>query len=1090
MRKPHHFLFSLRALFFSAGLLLHPAAAQVTTADILGTATDASGAVLPGVKITAENLATQAVHSTVSDANGNFVVPLLPVGRYNVKAEAKGFKASNIREVTLAEGDKLRVDMRLEVGQIEQSVEVVAQTAALQSDSSVLGTLVNERAVQDLPLNGRNFMRLAQLGAGANESAAQGLPSGNRPDDRRQSSSVSVNGQRDYSNNFLIDGLDNNERYVGTIVVKPAMDALVEFKVLTSSYSAEVGRTAGGVINLVTKSGTDNLHGSLYEFFRNEHLDARNFFAGPGPTPSYKQNQFGGSMGGPIRKNKTFFFGDYEGLRLRQGITYTSTVPTALMRQGNFAGANPIFDPTTTRPNPAVSGGFIRDPFPNNRIPISAMDPPGLKLMQLYPVPTNAGLVNNFTYSPNRKQREDKFDARVDHQFSERDSFFARYSFNDTSSFLPPQLPASGAIQAGSDTGFFAGPALERAQNVQLNFVHTFRPNLLMEQKAGYSRFGNHSLPPNYGNNIDQQIGIPGANIDSDSSGLSPVGVSGFRGLGDATSTPLIDINNIFQYATSVTYNHSSHTIKFGAAVVRRQMTQFQSNQAKGQFSFDANFTNDPSGAVARSGNAAASLLLGWPASTVRAKYLVWPGYRTTEFGGFVQDDWRVTRTLTLNLGLRYEIFTPISEVHNQAANADLAAGKILVSGRNGVSGSAGVPTDWNSFAPRVGFAATLTPRTVLRGGFGISFFPPVAGNNTGLRNPPFISLFSVANTPITTTNRLSDGLPLPVATDPLNPAGTLTIVGIHNRLPYVEQFNLTLQRELISGLVWNLSYVGNLSRKMMLIADRDLAVPGPGAIQPRRPYATVFPGVTSINEASTAGTADYHSLQTSVEHRFRNGLNLLSNYTYAHLIDDNPIRGGGKPGSGPFPQLVTNLRLERGNSDIDLRHRFVFIADYALPFAKSLSGVGGLLAKGWQVNAIATIQSGVTFTVQNGSPRANTGGGDRPNLVGDPNSGPHTVTQWFNTAAFAPQPANQIGNVGRNTMFGPPLRNLDFSLLKDFAPVERIKLQFRAEIFNILNHPNFGVPGNSLGNATFGVISDTANALPRNIQFALKLIF
>jgi len=1088
MKSTTHFNSGWQALLLSALLntLLLPTVgqAQVSNGDIVGTAFDPSGAVLVGVKVTVTSLSTEVVHSATSNESGNFLLPALPVGHYEVKAEARGFKAYSVADVALAEGDRLRIDPHMEVGQVTESVNVEAQTPALQADSSSLGTLINAQAVQDLPTQWRNFMRLAQLSAGANEDGDNALQSGNRPDDRRSSTAVAVNGQHGYNNNFIIDGLDDNERYIGTIVVKPAMDALAEFKLVTNGYAAELGRTAGGVINLVTKSGTDRFHGSLFEFFRNEKLDAKNFFAGPGPTPAFKQNQFGGSLGGPIKKGNTFFFGDYEGLRLRQGITFTSSVPSMATRQWNFAGLATIYDPLT------------RTPYSNNRIPVSAMDPAAVKIVNLWPAPQKPGLVNNFTLSPNKQDREDKFDARVDHQFGAQSSLFGRYSFNDGNIVTPGALPSVGDIQPVGINGGFPGPALVRAQNAGLNYIHTFSPTFLMEQRLGYSRFANHVLPFNYGHNVMSELGVPGINVDADSSGMSLFSVSGFQALGDSGSIPIIDYNNIYQYAMSMTKVHGAHTFKWGTNIINRRMMQFQSGSPKGSFSFNSNPTSNGAGSA---GDAVASLLTGYPSSTSRSKTLYWPDLRSTEFGFFIQDDWRVSRNLTLNLGLRYDIITPLMEAHGQGCNLALTTTTAQIACYNGANNnlttkSGGVPIDYNDFSPRVGFAATLTPRTVLRGGFGISFFPPVAGNSQGMRNGNFVSTLNYTTTPSTVANQLSAGLPAPIPDNPLNPTGgiSLNVFSMANRIPYVQQFNLTLQRELISGLVWNVSYVGALSRKLAFVAEIDQAPPGPGTVQPRRYYYNLLPGVSSIQEMYTGGTANYHSLQTSLEHRFSKGFNLITNYTWGHVIDDSPCRGGCKSGStaGPFPVLSANRRLERGNSDIDLRQRWAMMISYQPPFGAARKGLEDVLMKGWQFNAIAAIQTGQTFSIQNSAARANTGGGDRPNLAGDPYGTPQTPNQWFNTAAFAAQPLYAIGNVGRNTMFGPPMRNLDFSAFKDFQIREHSKLQFRAELFNILNHPNLGQPANSLGASNFGVISDTGNYLPRNIQLALKLVF
>jgi outer membrane receptor protein involved in Fe transport len=1065
-------------------LLPIPLGAQISTADILGTAFDRNGGILVGVKVSVVNLSTGLTRTTLSNDAGDFVLPALPVGHYSVKAEASGFKVYGISDLALAEGDRRRVDLHMEIGQVSESVEVQAQATALQSDSSSLGTLINSRAVQDLPLNGRNFMRLAQLSAGANEDGDNALQSGNRPDDRRVGSAVSVNGQHGYNNNFLIDGLDDNERYIGTIVVKPAMDALAEFKLSSNAYAAELGRTAGGVVNLVTKSGTDHFHGSLFEFFRNEHLDAKNFFAGAGPTAPYKLNQYGGSLGGPIKRGNTFFFGDYEGMNLRQGITFANAVPTAAMLQGNFAGLASIYDPQT------------RVPYPNNQIPTNVMDPAGVQIAKLYPTPQLPGLVNNFVYTPNKKDDEHKFDVRVDHQFGPNDTLYGRYSFNNANVYTPGGLPPVGSIQAVGVNSGFPGPALVRAQNVGVNEVHTFSPTLILEQRLGYSRFANHVLTPNYGNNVMSGFGIPGINVDADSSGMSTILLSGFQTLGDSPSLPIIDYNNIYQYSAAMTKSLGNHTLKWGASIIQRRMMQFQSNSAKGQFSFDSTATANGAGS---GGNPAASLLLGYPSSTTRSKTLYWPDFHTAEYGAYIQDDWRISRTLTLNLGLRYDIITPLTEVHGQGCNLALTATTAQVACYNGAnntltSKSGGVKTPFNDFGPRIGFAATLTPKTVLRGGFGISYFPPIAGNNSSMRNGPYVSTLNYTTTPTAVGNRLQDGLPIPVPDNPYNPQGgiTLNAISMGNRTPYVEQFNLTLQREVVSGLVWTVSYVGNLARKLAFAAEIDQAPPGPGTVQPRRYYYNLLPGVSSISEMYTAGTADYHSLQTSLEHRFSHGFNLVTNYTWGHDIDDAPCRGGCKSGStaGPFPVLSTNRRLDRGNSDIDLRQRWAMMLSYAPPVGLNRHGFAGAVMKGWQLNAVAVMQSGQTFTIQNSSSRANTGSGDRPNLVGDPNSGPQTPNQWFNIAAFAAQPLYTLGTVGRNTMFGPPMKNLDFSAFKEFPLRESTTLQFRSEFFNILNHPNLGQPGNALGASNFGVISSTGNYLPRNIQLALKLVF
>ena len=967
----------LAFLIFGVFLFGHLAWAQSGAAA--GLITDPSGAVVPNATVMAVNEGTGLERSTLTNTVGFYSIQFLPAGNYRLQVQASGFRSTSRAGISLTVAQTARVDFALELGQMSQQVNVAATAPILDSDAASLGSLFGERAVQDLPLNGRNFVTLAQLSGGAHESVPFALSSGQRPDDRRRTSAFAVNGQRDFLNNFLIDGMDNNERSIGTSVVKPSMDAVAEFKVLTNLYSAEYGRTGGGVINLVTKSGTNEFHGSLFEFFRNDKLDAKNFFDPPGPVPPFRLNQFGGSIGGPIRRNRTFFFGDYEGLRIRQAQTYVSTVPTDKMRAGDFSETGAIFDPTTTRPDPNRPGGSIRDRFQNDRIPNERIDPIGARIVALYPRPNLSGLSNNFVHNPVKTQRDDTFDGRVDNHFGDRDVFFARYSFNDTNTYLPPHLPAVGEIEAGGDKYQFAGPTLQRSQGLHLNDVHVFSPSLLAEFKAGYARFALASVPPNFGKDVSRQLGIPGANFDPNTSGLVQLTIAGFRDLGDSLWIPLIVVNNTYQYATNVSYTRSRHMIRFGADVRRRQLGLFQSPAPKGQYEFNSNLTNDPSGDLANSGSSIASLLLGLPAVTDRQHQLVDPGYRSTEFSGYLQDDWRVKGWLTLNLGLRYDLFTPFVEIGDRASNVDLQAGKIVIAGQNGVSRSAGVEGDHNNFSPRIGFAATLSPRTVLRGGYGIFYAPPLAGSDLLYRNPPFVSLYHIDTTPLQHINTLAEGFPLPVASDPANPSGFLTAIDFRLRTGYVQHYNLTLQREVAPGLVLNAGYVAVLARKQLYTPDINLAPASAGDIQSRRRYAAAFPDVGPIKLANSWGTGNFHSMQFTAEQRFRNGLSFWSNYTWAHSIDDNQAIGTGKPSAGPSPQLITNRRLERGNSDIDIRHRWVFMWNYALPFGRNLTRAASLVAGGWQLNGILRMQTGLPFSVFNASPRANTGGGTGP---------------------------------------------------------------------------------------------------------------
>ena len=506
--------------------------AQVTTGDVLGTVTDPTGAVLPNVNVVITNTGTQETRSTKSNSGGLFTFTLLPSGQYSLSASAAGFKTV-IANLTLNAGDRRRQDILMQVGANTEQVEVSSMPAALETDMSVLSTVVPGKAVEDLPLNGRNFVQLAQLAAGANEARPEAISNGNRPDDRRQTAAVAVNAQSDTLNNEMVEGMDNNSAPIGTIGVRPSIDAIAEFRVATNLYPAEVGKTPGAVVNLITKSGTNGFHGSAYEFLRNDTFDGRNFFARIGRKPEYRQNQFGASIGGPIRQDKTFFFGDYEGLRIVQGVTYTNTVPTLFEQQnpGNLSD---------------IPGGPV--------IPASQLSPIALNYFRLYPAPNGAGRVNNFIFSPNGTQFSHTFDVRVDHHITEKNSLFGRYTFNDVKSFTPGSLPPVNGIEpAGSAS--FPGDAKQRAQQILLKDVHIFSPSLLLEVAAGYTRIYNASFPLNYGKNIANQFGIQNANFNQFSSGLSQVSITGYAGFGATAFLPLIDLDNTFQYAGKLTHN-------------------------------------------------------------------------------------------------------------------------------------------------------------------------------------------------------------------------------------------------------------------------------------------------------------------------------------------------------------------------------------------------------------------------------------------------------------------------------------------------------------------------------------------------------
>jgi outer membrane receptor protein involved in Fe transport len=1054
--------------------------AQTTTAEVVGTATDASGAVIAGATVQLTNVETDEKFTATTNSAGQYTFPLLKPSRYTLTVSSPGFKTATIEPFAIAGGDHAREDAHLEIGSASQVVNVEAQAPALQSDASVLISTVTEMATQELPTNGRNVYNLVQITAGATEGLNNGLASGNRPDDRRATSSVSVNGQGDVINNQLIDGMDNNERVIGSIGVRPSVDAIQEVNIQTNTYTAESGRSAGAIINIITKSGTNQLHGSAYEFFRNDELNANPFkFGALIPKPHYRQNQFGGSIGGPIIKDRTFFFGDYEGLRLARALNPTSTtVPTAFERSnpGNFTD------------NPAI-----------NTV-VTPSDPAGLDYFNLFPLPQTTALSNNYTATPTNTQVGDTADGRVDHRFSASDSGYIRYTFNrlvTNVGALFPNVTVGGLnVAPGGNLGSYAGPAKSLAHQVQFNYIHTFTPNLLMELKAGYTFLNNLQDPLNFGTAPNTAFGQPNLNFSTRTDELSPVTFS-LTGTTLGAHPPIVYLENTWQYDGAVTWTHGKQTIKIGGGVIRRQDTTTQTDSANGSWTI-ANF---------------ATLLTGTYTSLSRTDILYQPHNRTWEPHVYLQDDWRVAQNLTLNLGVRYDLYTPYTDTKNILSNFDIDTGTIVVAGTPGVDGHGNIQTDYTNFAPRVGFAYTPAPKTVLRGGFGLSFAPENLTSGSALVNQPFNATIGPCSStspcaPGFTT--FSQALPVPVPNSATNPTGAVAAaLDPHFKSTYIEQFNITAEREF-AGNVATVSYVGELGRRLAYyLSDANAAAPNSQSyVNPLastlvvstfnyntlRPYYGTSPGVTSVPLFTSRGESSYNSLQAVLKRRISHGLDLAVTYTYAHNLDDSEaISNDGGDGFGSVPSKVS--QIEYGNANLDVRHRFTAAFNYALPFGNSLNGFRGVLAKGWQVNGILVLNTGLPFSVTNSANRTGdrpgTSGTDRPNQIANPNLATKTVQKWFNTSAFVGQVGGTTGNERRDQISGPGLERTDLSLFKDFPIHERLSMEFRTEAFNVMNTAQFAFPNASLGSSTYGTITATNNAYnPRILQFAVRFKF
>jgi hypothetical protein len=1098
------------SLLVLASLVSAPAFSQVASAEISGAVLDSSGAAVGGAKVTANNIETNVARQTTSDPTGNYIVTLLPPGSYTVTVEAAGFRKLVQSGLTLQINQQARLDLTLQLGQVSETLEVTAQAPLLEAESSSLGTVVNEKLVNQLPLNGRNFIQLATLSPGVNGvgfSAGGTIMSGTRPDDRRPGTEIFSNGNREGSNNFLYDGIDDNERLTLSIVLRPAVEAVREFKIQTNLYSADIGRNSGAVVDVITKSGTNELHGSLFEFLRNSAMDARNFFSPKGTAfPSFRLNQFGGSFGGPVvlprvynGKNRTFFFVDYEGYRRDSQQLLLGNVPTVKMRNGDFSEAAQIYDPLTTR---AAGAGFTRDPFPGNIIPASRWDPISAKMIQAYPQPTSAGRFNNYLANLVQNQKWNQGDVRVDHQISPRDNFFARWSIQNTETHVPSSYPPttipgiSKPVNLG-DEGSFAGTSFSPDQHAVASYVKVITPKLINEFRMGMSRFRLDYTADQYqpGAALGNALGVPNANVTPNEQNLPIFSPSSYIGIGQTRSLPIFRRENGFEYVDNMTYTRGAHTLKWGVDFRRRQLTIYQTNQGNGRFNFSQALTDSRAGS---GGDSMASFLLGYATLIAHDYTLNWPGERGSELGMYFADDWRVSKKLTVNLGLRWDYFSPFSEVANRWANFNIVTGKIDIAGQNGIGKYADVLPYYKNFGPRFGFAYQALAHTVVRGGFGL-FYNPTGSEGGSLRlfrQLPFGSTLSISPGDIFPGQKVSDGFP---ALAPVNfsvasnPFGAMFAVDPHFRPSYAEQFNVTVEHEIAPwALLVKTAAVGNLGRHLYDTYNANQAIPGATAVNTRRPLYGIDPNVSDVSYFTTDGLSDYYAFQLTVDKRLSKGLTSILGYTWAHAIDDVPLEFGGGS-AGPQPQDPRNIRAERGNSIIDIRHRLTVSYLYRLPFGKGQSmlnkgGVVDLVLGGWQTNGILTVQTGLPFSAVLNTATVNTGTGSRPNVNGKGND-PHTLQRWFDPTVFSSPAAYTYGNAGRDTLFGPGRVNWDMSLFKNFTIHDQTRFEFRAEAFNVFNHPQFGLPNPNIGNAQVGTITSTVGN-PRQLQMGLRFQF
>ena len=1154
------------ALVLSSSALV----AQVTTGSILGTIHDSTGAVVPNatVTITDTGKGTSSVKQT--DANGEYDVPFLIPGTYNVSVDMGGFKRSISSNVVLDIDQKARVDFALEPGGATETVQVNTAPPLIRLDSSELGEVVGKKQVENLPLNGRNFASLVYLVPGVTAGQAGENLSGSSSFNPRAASNFNSLGSQANTNAFLVDGIVDNEWTFNTVMVQPSVESIAEFKVLTGSYSADFGGGAG-VVSVSTRSGSNGIHGEVFAYLRNSAVDARNYFARVGSSvqkPALRRGQFGGAVSGSIVRDKLFYFADYYGQRSLKGIVNLNSVPTAAERLGDFsayttaAGALiPIYDPLTT----AQTGStYTRTQFMGcdglhpNVICSNRLSQVGLNVASIYPLPQTGGSFNNYTSTANQIIDDNGGNTRIDYHVSNKDSVFGRFSYEKFIQSAPNPLvggqgtcclptPASAASQ------FDLGPYVAGIQNTSLiaqglsvNETHLFNSTLFNEFRMGYARTNPFTTQSDFGHNSSTSLGIQGLNISPYTTGLPNFTIGSGCGneftclQGGTAFLPANPRQTDIQFEDTVSKTLGGHQVKVGFRYVRVLASPYTNTTTRGGLTFNDNFTN--SGTSSTGGSGLAAILLGFPNAGSR-NFLQVPYYVTNvQYAGFLQDDWKVSPRLTLNLGLRYDVFTPDVEKNNKLANFDFTQLAFVFAGVNGVSRSAGIQTRYGNVGPRVGLAYDLTGRgtTVLRAGFGISYFPdPFSASDELGQNPPFTisqTFSSPATYPLaasfapanqcTSTNTsatcqpvLSNPFPrgavaLSMATLTntalLNAAAPAIVAhSMHNATPNMQTYTFGIERQLRLGLA-EVAYAGSHSLHLTYAYNPNEV----GLIQPGGPTSqTLRRLIQPLNNVSTwvqedpINASNYNSLQTKYTVRNVRGLTALISYTYSKSLDygGSAASGGGSAGN---PQTITNLRAGYGASGFDQKHRLVSSLAYELPFGGGRQylqhGILSHVVGGFEVDAITTYGSGAPFTPSLNS-GVNSGSPSFPNRIGSRGKIDHgNPLKFFDTTlcpvnqvaladgtpcAFQIPLANTYGNMGRSILYGPSTKNWDIGLQRRVKLYENKSISFKFDAFNAFNTPNFSTPNAALGSASVGQITGTVND-NRDLQASATLYF
>jgi hypothetical protein len=1143
-RAPGLNLSTIIAILFSLSWAVN-VTAQVDNASLTGLIKDTNDAVVAGARVVVRNQATNLSLETKAGEDGYYTFASLRPGIYEITIEQQGFKRETRSNLQLSVGQRARLDFALTVGQVSEAVTVTSDSLVLQREDASLGNVVDNQRITKLPLLQRSWDDLLTQVAGT-----QGDPyteqSGGTASGR--TGAVNIHGARSLTNNFILDGQDNNSisenvQELSTQVARPSVDAIGEFKVITSQYAADTGRSAGGVISVTTKSGTNDFHGIAYEYLRNKVFDANDFFSNRlgRARPQRVQNQFGGNVGGPILRNRAFFFADYEGTRIRQGVLRIATVPLAIEKAGNFSAnlgpeilvggqrvpiLNPdgtpsgqfvrqgqLFDPRTQVANPLFNAAqpvsvfnpqFIRQPFAGNIIP--NIDPVAAKLAALYPSPTLAGRANNFARTPSLADDQDRWITRLDYRVNDSNDVFGRYAFTKRLRFVPGFF---GGIADGTDTSAW-GRSDIKSHSLTIGWNRIVTPAVVNQFRFGYAKSDADTVHDPFGQGSTSEF-VPGVpDDDAVQGGLPAILISGFSPrLGSPDFLPKFQHSQQFQFTHTLSWTRGVHAFRFGTDVMLpMKLNYLDVPNTRGRLTYDGSYTQF-AGGLSGTGNPVADFLVGTARNAALSNVNI-VNQRRYMYAFFAQDDWKVTRKLTLNLGLRYDFSTPAYEVNNRLTNFNPAAAatattnaQAIASLRLATDGSlasrALVNPDRTNLAPRIGFAYSPADKWVVRGGYGIYYnlLDRMGSEDQLSLNPPFLVNFNFTSNTLVPAATFTNGFPA----NTLDPANVvlaqvqLRAANLNASTSYIQQYSIGFQRELAGDWLAEIAYVG--SKGTHLYTLRDLNQPLPGQTNLPRAQRFPFPVFGLVEYRDDNGISNYNSMEATLDKRFRRGYTIRAAYTFSKSLD-NSFEHLTSGGSNSFPQNARDLHSWYGLSDFDVRHRFVANGIWELPFGRGRKyfqeGFASALLGGWELSGDFNVRSGKPFTVtQSGDPLSlGSLSTTLPDLVADPHISNQTIDRWFDPTAFRVLTAttNRFGTEGRNILIGPGFASLDFSIHRRFGlGAESRYLDFRWEVFNALNRANFGLPNRTINSSNVGTITTLAGD-PRVMQFALRLNF